>query len=280
MTNKNLTENTSIMQTYLREINNVPLLSRDEEYDLAVKAKSGDKSAREKLIRANLRFVVSIAKQFQNRGLSFEDLVSEGNVGLITAVDKFEPEKGYHFISYGVWWIRQAIMKAVAEQSRMIRLPMNRNAQYVQVTKSREKLIKEGFEGSLEQVAADCGLSETDVAEILSFNKEITSLDAPVGDEDSSSFGDFIESKEKSPEDETIDTALKEQFERLLSRFPERERKIIMLRYGLIDGHPMSLKQVGDAFGLTKERIRQLEKQTLRSLGDSSEVQEMKCYIA
>lgn len=268
------------MKTYLKEINNVPLLTREEEFELAVKAKKGDKAARERLIRANCRFVISIAKQFQGRGLPFEDLVSEGNIGLINGIDKFEPEKGYHFISYGVWWIRQAIMKAIAEQGRMIRLPMNRNAQYAQVVKSRDKLEKEGFEAGVKQIANDCGLSEEDVKDILSFNKEICSLDAPVSEDDGSAFGDFIISDAESPEDETIDTALKEQFERILSRFPERERKIITLRYGLLDNKPMSLKQVGEVFNLTKERIRQLEKKTLSSLKNNSEVRDMMCYIA
>jgi RNA polymerase primary sigma factor len=268
------------MQTYLKEINNVPLLSREEEFELAMRAKKGDMQAREKLIKANCRFVISIAKQFQNRGLPLEDLISEGNIGLINGIDKFEPEKGYHFISYGVWWIRQAIMKAIAEQSRMIRLPMNRNAQYAQVVRSREKLERDGFDATVEGIAAECNLSEDDVKEILNFNKDICSLDAPVNDDDASSFGEFIESGEAGPEEETMDAVLKEQFERILSRFPERERKIITLRYGLLDNKPMSLKQVGEVFNLTKERIRQLEKKTLSSLKNNGEVQEMKCYIA
>ncbi|MBQ7508255.1 MAG: sigma-70 family RNA polymerase sigma factor, partial [Spirochaetales bacterium] len=158
MANINRTEHDSLSM-YLREIEKIPLLGRDEEFDLAMKAKNGDSLARERLVNANLRFVVSIAKQYQNRGLPLSDLISEGNIGLLTAIDKFEPEKGYHFISYAVWWIRQAVLKAIGEKARMIRLPMNRAADLTQIMQAKYNLEKDGdYEASVEEVAAECGM--------------------------------------------------------------------------------------------------------------------------
>ena len=233
----------SILTTYLREVEKVPLLSREEEYELAVRAKKGDLEARNRLAEANSRFVISIAKKFQGHGLPLIDLISEGNIGLLVAIDKFEPEKGFHFISYAVWWIRQSIMKALADKSRMVRLPVNR----------------------------------IDQADEYAIN--VTSLDTPVGDEDST-LGDFIESSDEGPDEQVLAKALTESIDRILSSFTEKEREIITLRYGLHDHKPMSLKEIGDLYGLTKERIRQIEKRVLSNLLSNSDVQDLKSYVA
>lgn len=279
-TNKHSNENTSL-SLYLKEIEKIPLLDRDEEYRLAVMAKKGDSYARNRLVEANLRFVVSIAKQYQNRGLPLSDLISEGNIGLLTAMDKFEPEKGYHFISYAVWWIRQSILKAIGEKSRMIRLPMNRSADLVQILQAKTNLEENGYnDASIEDIAAECGMTREQVLEVMQMSREVSSLDAPVGAEDDSSFGDFIESDLQKPDEVVMDEALKESVKRILDTLPERERGIIALRFGLEGKKPMSLKEVGELYNLTKERIRQIEKKVLGQLAEDGTVQDLKAYIA
>lgn len=279
-TNKHSNENTSL-SLYLKEIEKIPLLDRDEEYKLAVMAKKGDSYARNRLVESNLRFVVSIAKQYQNRGLPLSDLISEGNIGLLTAMDKFEPEKGYHFISYAVWWIRQSILKAIGEKSRMIRLPMNRTADLVQILQAKTNLEENGYnDASIEDIAAECGMTKDQVLEVMQMSREVSSLDAPVGAEEDSSFGDFIESDLQKPDDVVMDEALKESVKRILDTLPERERGIIALRFGLEGKKPMSLKEVGELYNLTKERIRQIEKKVLGQLSEDSIVQDLKAYIA
>ena len=269
------------LSMYLRDIEKIPLIGRDEEFDLAMKAKNGDSAARERLVNGNLRFVVSIAKQFQGRGLPLIDLISEGNIGLLTAIDKFEPEKGYHFISYAVWWIRQAILKAIGEKSRMIRLPMNKSADLIQILQAKSNLEKKGYDdASIEAIAAECGMSESDVLEIMQIARDVSSLDAPVGSEEDTSFGDFIESDEPRPEDVVMDEALKNSVRKILGTLSEKERGIITLRFGLDNNEAMSLKEVGEVYNLTKERIRQIEKKVLGSLLQNDEVKELKAYIA
>lgn len=279
-TNKHSNENTSL-SLYLKEIEKIPLLDRDEEYKLAVMAKKGDSYARNRLVESNLRFVVSIAKQYQNRGLPLSDLISEGNIGLLTAMDKFEPEKGYHFISYAVWWIRQSILKAIGEKSRMIRLPMNRTADLVQILQAKTNLEENGYnDASIEDIAAECGMTKDQVLEVMQMSREVSSLDAPVGAEEDSSFGDFIESDLQKPDEVVMDEALKESVKRILDTLPERERGIIALRFGLEGKKPMSLKEVGELYNLTKERIRQIEKKVLGQLAEDGTVQDLKAYIA
>lgn len=278
--NRSSNENTSL-SLYLKEIERIPLLDRDEEYRLAVLAKKGDSYARNRLVESNLRFVVSIAKQYQNRGLPLSDLISEGNIGLLTAMDKFEPEKGYHFISYAVWWIRQSILKAIGEKSRMIRLPMNRTADLVQILQAKTNLEENGYnDAGIDEIAAECGMTKEQVLEVMQMSREVSSLDAPVGAEDDSTFGDFIESDLQKPDEVVMDEALKESVKRILDTLPERERGIIALRFGLEGKKPMSLKEVGELYHLTKERIRQIEKKVLGQLADDGEVQDLKAYIA
>ena len=279
-TSNQINENSSL-SLYLKDIERVPLLSRDEEYELALRAKKGDSYARNRLLEANLRFVVSIAKQYQNRGLPLADLISEGNLGLMTALDKFEPEKGYHFISYAVWWIRQAILKALGEKSRMIRLPMNRSANLAQVMQAKAKLEKDGvYDASIEDLAAECGLTKEEVLELMQISREVSSLDAPISSEEDASVGDFIEAENAKPDEVVMDEALKASVKKILDTLPERERGIIEMRFGLNNKKPMSLKEVGELYNLTKERIRQIEKKVLTQLSNDSEVQDLKAYIA
>ena len=276
-----ITQENTALTLYLRDIEKIPLITRDEEYELALRAKAGDSYARERLVNGNLRFVVSIAKQFQNRGLPLIDLISEGNIGLLTAIDKFEPEKGYHFISYAVWWIRQAILKAIGEKSRMIRLPMNKSADLIQILQARTNLEKSGLdEVSIEDIARECNMDSKDVLEIMQIAREVSSLDAPVNTGEDTSYGDFIECDKPRPDEVVMDEALKASVSRILDTLPEKERGIIKLRFGLDNQDAMSLKEVGEIYHLTKERIRQIEKKVLSSLAENQEVKELKAYIA
>ncbi|MBP5162653.1 MAG: RNA polymerase sigma factor RpoD/SigA [Spirochaetales bacterium] len=280
-TNKSMAAENGALSMYLKDIEKIPLIGRDEEYDLAMRAKNGDAAARERLVNGNLRFVVSIAKQFQGRGLPLIDLISEGNIGLLTAIDKFEPEKGYHFISYAVWWIRQAILKAIGEKSRMIRLPMNKSADLIQILQAKSNLEKNGYDdASIEAIAAECGMDAQDVLEIMQIARDVSSLDAPVNSEEDTSFGDFIESDEPRPEEVVMDEALKNSVRKILGTLSEKERGIITLRFGLDNNKALSLKEVGEIYNLTKERIRQIEKKVLSNLLENEEVRELKAYIA
>ena len=197
-----------VLSTYLKAIDKIPLLTYEEEYELALKAKNGDKKAREKLINANLRFVVSVAKKFRGQGMPLEDLINEGNIGLMTAVDKFEPEKGYHFISYAVWWVRQAILKDLAEQSRPVRLPLNRSNELIQIVRAKNDLIhnKGISDPSPLDIANTTGLDVSLVKNLLEITREMISFDSPIkGDEDGdSSYFDFVEDKSQSPEDDVV----------------------------------------------------------------------------
>lgn len=264
-------EDKDVLSIYLKEINRIPMISHEEEYELALKAKQGDKRAREKLINANLRFVVTVAKKYQGQGLPLEDLINEGNLGLLTAIDKFEPEKGYHFISYAVWWIRQSIMKAVCEKSRAVRLPLNRANELFQIQKIQKALIHESgsTDVSIEEIAEESGLEADLVRDLLAVSREMVSFDAPVatkGEISDSKVGDFIEDEQLGPEEEVINKSLKQDIDSLLSTLTDKEREIIIMRFGLKDTKPMSLKEIGDQYGLTKERIRQIEKRAIEKM--------------
>lgn len=270
----------SSLNTYIREIEKVPLLSKEEEYELALKAKNGDINARNRIVEANSRFVISVAKKYQNRGIPLEDLISEGNVGLIMAIDKFEPEKGFHFISYAVWWIRQSILKALSDKARLIRLPVNKCNDLAKIYHSKNKLEEQGLNSEIEDIALDCGLSYEDVADILNYSKELVSLDAPVNVEEDSFVGDFIESSEIGPEASAIETSLTEAIDFALNSFSDKEKDIIERRYGLKNKKPLSLQEVGDIYGLTKERIRQIEKKVLGKLQEDQNICDLKAYLA
>ena len=264
-----------VLSTYLKTIDKIPLLTYDEEYELALKAKNGDKKARERLINSNLRFVVSIAKKFRGQGMPLEDLINEGNIGLMTAVDKFEPEKGYHFISYAVWWVREAILKAPAEQSRPVRLPLNRSNELIQIVRAKNDLIhnKGISDPTVDEIAAASGLDVTLVKNLLEVTRDMISFDSPIkGDEEGdSSYFDFIEDKTQSPEDDVVNHMMEKDVRGLLSVLGDKERDIIEKRYGFNGNEPMSLKAIGDEYNLTKERIRQIEKAALQKLRNNGE---------
>ena len=264
-----------VLSSYLKAIDKIPLLSYEEEYELAMRVKDGDKKAREKMINSNLRFVVSVAKKFRGQGMPLEDLIDEGNIGLMTAVDKFEPEKGYHFISYAVWWVRQSILKALAEQSRPVRLPLNRSNELIQIVRAKNELIHshETSEPTAEQIAEKTGLEVSLVKNLLEVTREMISFDSPIkGDEEGdSSYFDFVEDKTQSPEDDMVKHMMEKDVRSLLSVLGEKERDIIEKRYGFGGSEPMSLKAIGDEYNLTKERIRQIEKSALQKLRNNGE---------
>ena len=264
-----------VLSSYLKAIDKIPLLSYEEEYELAMRVKDGDKKAREKMINSNLRFVVSVAKKFRGQGMPLEDLIDEGNIGLMTAVDKFEPEKGYHFISYAVWWVRQSILKALAEQSRPVRLPLNRSNELIQIVRAKNELIHshETSEPTAEQIAEKTGLEVGLVKNLLEVTREMISFDSPIkGDEEGdSSYFDFVEDKTQSPEDDMVKHMMEKDVRSLLSVLGEKERDIIEKRYGFGGSEPMSLKAIGDEYNLTKERIRQIEKSALQKLRNNGE---------
>ena len=265
-----------VLSTYLKAIDKIPLLTYEEEYDLALKAKNGDKKARERLINSNLRFVVSVAKKFRGQGIPLEDLINEGNIGLMTAVDKFEPEKGYHFISYAVWWVRQAILKALAEQSRPVRLPLNRSNELIQIVRAKNELLKSGenSDPSAEDIAEKTGLERNLVKSLMDITREMISFDSPIkGDEEGdSSYFDFVEDKSQTPEEDVVNHMTEQDVRSLLGVLGDKERDIIEKRYGFNGREPMRLKAIGDEYNLTKERIRQIEMSALEKLrnnGDS-----------
>lgn len=276
-------EDKSIISIYLKEINRIPLLTREEEDEISRKAVKGDKLAQEKLINANLRFVVNVAKKYQNQGLPLADLINEGNIGLINAINKFDPDKGYHFISYAVWWIRQSILKAIYEKSRMIRLPLNRSNELLQIEKKKRDLTTaKGIEPENEEIARELHLSKEIVDDLLNISRDMVSLDTPVyTDRDSSNLGDFIEDQGlKLPEEEFMDKSLAEDINNVLTTLSRKEAEILQYRFGLNHEKPLSLKQIGDKYNLTKERIRQIEKKAISKLQHPSRKQYLEAYVA
>lgn len=272
----------NILSLYLKEINRVPLLTRKEEEDYARRAAAGDETAKEKLIKANLRFVVNVAKKYQNQGLPLSDLISEGNIGLINAIERFDVDKGYHFISYAVWWIRQAILKAICEKSRMIRLPLNRANELVQIEKTRKALhVETGNEPEIEEIAKTLDMDKEHVADLINISRDLVSLETPVySEKDSSLLGDFVEDTSySSPDEIVIEQSLKDDIDNLLRTLTEKEADIIKYRFGLDGRRPLSLKEIGNKYHLTKERIRQIEKKALKRLQHPSRSQYLEAYI-
>ena len=277
------TSDDNVLSIYLKEINRIPLLSREEEDRYARAAAEGDKAAKDKLVTANLRFVVNVAKRYQNQGLPLVDLVSEGNIGLINAIERYDVDKGYHFISYAVWWIRQAILKAICEKSRMIRLPLNRANELVQIDKARKTL--EGARSEDEEIREIARLLEMEpdhVADLVAVSRDLVSLESPVFDErDSSTVGDFVEnSAYTSPEEHVVAQNLKEDINSVLETLSAKEREVIEWRFGLNGRNPLSLKEIGTRFSHTKERIRQIEKAALRRLTLSNRAEVLASYVA
>ena len=276
-------DDANILSIYLKEINRIALLTPEEELALARRAQQGDQFARQRMIEANLRFVVNVAKKYQNQGLPLSDLINEGNIGLMTALEKFDPEKGYHFISYAVGWIRQAIMKAINEKSRAVRLPLNRTNELLQIQKAQRSLMKDlsTEDPSMEEIGELSGFDAQHVSNLLSISRELVSLDAPVfNDGSASNIGDFIEDDTQNPEQSLIDQSLKDDVASLLATLSDKEREIIELRFGLAGKNPMSLKEIGELYNLTKERIRQIEKKALERLRAPNRSKMVESYIA
>ena len=256
------------VRMYLKEIGTVPLLSADEELRLAKRKAEGDESAKERLIEANLRLVVSIAKRYTGRGMSFLDLVQEGNLGLIKGVEKFDYTKGYKLSTYATWWIRQSVTRALADQARTIRVPVHMVETINKMSKMQRKLTLElGYEPSVTELAEALEMSEDKVMEIMQIAREPASLETPIGEEDDSNLGDFVaDSNAVTPEGNVESVMLREHIDALLGDLKERERQVIVLRFGLKDGHPRTLEEVGKEFNVTRERIRQIEAKALRKL--------------
>ena len=256
------------VRMYLKEIGTVPLLTADEELLLAQRKADGDEAAKERLIEANLRLVVSIAKRYTGRGMSFLDLVQEGNLGLIKGVEKFDYTKGYKLSTYATWWIRQSVTRALADQARTIRVPVHMVETINKMSKMQRKLTLElGYEPSVTELAEALDMSEDKVMEIMQIAREPASLETPIGEEDDSNLGDFVaDSNVVTPEGNVESVMLREHIDALLGDLKERERQVIVLRFGLEDGHPRTLEEVGKEFNVTRERIRQIEAKALRKL--------------
>ena len=256
------------VRMYLKEIGTVPLLTADEELELAKKKADGDEHAKDRLIEANLRLVVSIAKRYTGRGMSFLDLVQEGNLGLIKGVEKFDYTKGYKLSTYATWWIRQSVTRALADQARTIRVPVHMVETINKMSKMQRKLTLDlGYEPSVAELAEALEMSEDKVMEIMQIVREPASLETPIGEEDDSNLGDFVaDNNVLTPEGNVESVMLKEHIDALLGDLKERERQVIVLRFGLEDGHPRTLEEVGKAFNVTRERIRQIEAKALRKL--------------
>ena len=273
-----------VLGMYLRDINRIPLLSREEETDLAVKAAAGDKAAKDKIVRANLRFVVNIAKKYQNHGLDLTDLISEGNIGLMTAVEHFDVNKGYHFISYAVWWIRQTILKAICEKSRAIRLPLNRANELVRIEHARKLNAGNKTEDQeFEEVAEMLNMDKKHVREMINISREMVSFDAPVkgSDRDDTTFGDFVEdSYSDAPDTGVMTEAFENELNDVISTLKPNEAAVLKMRYGIGVEKPMSLREIGEVCNLTKERIRQIEKHALVRMQHPTRKSRLESFVA
>ena len=269
------------VKVYLKEIGRVPLLTPDEEVDLAVRISNGDEAAKKRLSEANLRLVVSIAKRYVGRGMLFLDLIQEGNLGLIKAVEKFDYTKGYKFSTYATWWIRQAITRAIADQARTIRIPVHMVETINKVMRVSRQLLQElGHDPTSEEIAREMGMSVDKVREILKIAQEPVSLETPIGEEEDSHLGDFIPDDDApAPSEAASYTLLKEQLISVLGTLTPREERVLKLRFGLEDGRARTLEEVGKEFNVTRERIRQIEAKALRKLRHPSRSKRLKDFM-
>ena len=269
------------VKVYLKEIGRVPLLSPEEEIDLALRIKEGDEAAKKRLSEANLRLVVSIAKRYLGRGMQFLDLIQEGNLGLIKAVEKFDYTKGFKFSTYATWWIRQAITRAIADQARTIRIPVHMVETINKVKKVSSQLLHtNGHEPSAEEISAELDMPVDKVREIMRVAQEPVSLETPIGEEEDSHLGDFIPDDDApAPQDAASHTLLKEQLADVLDTLTPREEKVLSLRFGLEDGRSRTLEEVGKEFNVTRERIRQIEAKALRKLRHPSRSKKLKDFL-
>ncbi|MCF1684967.1 RNA polymerase sigma factor RpoD [Tetragenococcus halophilus] len=269
------------VRMYLKEIGRVSLLTAEEEVDLALKIEEGDQEAKQRLAEANLRLVVSIAKRYVGRGMQFLDLIQEGNMGLMKAVEKFDYRKGFKFSTYATWWIRQAITRAIADQARTIRIPVHMVETINKLIRIQRQLLQDlGREPMPEEIGAEMDLPTEKVREILKIAQEPVSLETPIGEEDDSHLGDFIEDQEAtSPSDHAAYELLKEQLEDVLDTLTDREENVLRLRFGIDDGRTRTLEEVGRVFGVTRERIRQIEAKALRKLRHPSRSKQLKDFL-
>ncbi len=269
------------VRVYLKEIGRVPLLTSEEEIELAIRISEDDKKAKQRLAEANLRLVVSIAKRYVGRGMQFLDLIQEGNLGLIKAVEKFDYTKGFKFSTYATWWIRQAITRAIADQARTIRIPVHMVETINKVKKTSSQLLhKNGKDPTAEEIAEELDMAPDKVREILRLAQEPVSLETPIGEEEDSHLGDFIPDDEAlSPADAASISLLKEQLAEVLKTLTPREAKVLSLRFGLEDGHPRTLEEVGKEFNVTRERIRQIEAKSLRKLRHPSRSKKLRDFL-
>jgi len=269
------------LDKYLQEIGKVELLTAEEEIALAVQIKSGESSALEKLTKANLRFVVSVAKQYQNQGLSLGDLINEGNLGLIKAAKRFDETRGFKFISYAVWWIRQSILQALAEQSRIVRLPLNRIGALNKIGKAYSNLEQEfEREPNASELANELDMDVTEVSDTLKISGRHVSMDAPFSHGEENSLLDVMENEDQpSPDNTLISESLKVEIERALSTLSEREMEVIRLYYGINKEHSLTLEEIGEKFNLTRERVRQIKEKAIRRLRHASRSKNLRTYL-
>ncbi len=278
-----MTREENLVSMYLKEINKIPLLTPEQEIEYAKKAKAGDMKARNAIVNANLRFVISVAKKYLKSGLEFEDLISEGNIGLLTAIDKFDVNKGYKFISYAVWWIRQSILKAIGEKSRAIRLPSNKANELVQIDQAK-KLVSgnKTEEQEITEIAQMLNMDSSYVREMINLSREMVSLDAETkGGEGTTTVGEFVEDTiSEKPEEKAMNDAMKSEINSVLDTLKPNESKVIQLRYGLNGYKAMSLKEAGDVCNLTKERVRQIEKHAIVRMQHPTRTRRLEAFIA
>jgi len=271
----------SSISWYLDQINRIPLLTREQEDTLARACRDGDMHAKDELIKSNLRFVVSIAKKYQTSGISLLDLINEGNLGLIKAAEKFDPDRGYHFISYAVWWIRQSIMLAISQKASLIRLPLNRTADLQKIERVHKKLEnKFGREPSANEIAEELDMDNEEINHLRNITQDFVSLDSTLGDSEDTTILDMIvDPKADSPDEQVFEESLINSLNEVLDTLTDSEKEILCMRYGLNGYEPMSLQQIGDKFNLSKERIRQIEKKAIRRLRHPSRSTKLKSYM-
>ena len=258
-----------VVRIHLNEITKIPLLTNDEETQLATKAAAGDKAARDKLLTSNMRFVIKIASQYLNKGLEYEDLISEGYLGLMKALDHFDVSKGYHFISYAVWWIRQSIMKAIVDFGRPIRLPVNKDAELTEIKRACHSVNphgKKSEEEELEEVALKLGMTKHHIREMLNISQEMISLDSPVGGDSDTALVDTVSAGTFTPEDAAIDASLKTEIDKALAGLDKKSVEVLNMRYGLNGQGERTVKEVGEKMNLSRERVRQIEKHAIAKI--------------
>lgn len=271
----------SSISWYLDQINRIPLLTREQEDTLARASRDGNEKAKDELIKSNLRFVVSIAKKYQTSGISLLDLINEGNLGLIKAAEKFDPDRGYHFISYAVWWIRQSIMLAISQKASLIRLPLNRTADLQKIERVHKKLEnKYGREPSASEIAEELDMDNEEINHLRNITQDFVSLDSTLGDSEDTTILDMIvDPKADSPDEQVVEESLISSLNEVLDTLTDSEKEILCMRYGLNGYEPMSLQQIGDKFNLSKERIRQIEKKAIRRLRHPSRSSKLKSFM-